>query len=65
MILILFNEFRYFFGMQKAVMNWPREQMVKECPKALNECGTAGAFLTQISSNFAHEITIEHRTLVI
>ena len=65
MILILFNEFRYFFGMQKTVMNWPREQMAKDCLKALNESGTAGAFLTQISSNFAHKIIIEHRTLSI
>ena len=44
-------------------MNWPGEQSAKECLEALNESGTAGAFLDQISSNFAHEITIEHRTL--
>ena len=60
---MLFNEFRYFFGMQKTVMNCPGEQSAKECLEALNESGTAGAFLNQISSNFAHEITIEHRTL--
>ena len=60
---MLFNEFMYFFGMQKSVMNWPREQLAKECLKALNESGTAGAFLNQISSNFVHEIIIEHRTI--
>ena len=57
---MLFNEFMYFFGMQKTVMNWPREQSAKECLEALNESGTAGAFLNQISSKFVHEITIEH-----
>ena len=60
---MLLNEFMYFFGMQKTIMNWPREQLAKECLKALNESGTAGAFLNQISSKFVHEITIEHRTL--
>ena len=43
-------------------MNWPREQSAKECLKVLNESGTAGAFLNQISSNFIHEIINEHRT---
>ena len=60
---MLFNEFMYFFGMQKSIMNWPREQSAKECLKALNESGTAGAFLNQISSNFVHEIIIEHRII--
>ena len=59
------NEFRYFFGTQKTVMNWPREQSAKECLEVLDESGTAGAFLNQISSNFAHEITIEYRTMCI
>ena len=57
---MMFNEFMYFFGMQKTVMNWPREQSAKECLEALNESGIAGAFLSQISSKFVHEITIEH-----
>jgi len=52
----MFNEFRYFFGMQKTVMKWPREQLAKECLKILKEGHTAGAFLNQISSNFAHEV---------
>jgi len=41
----MLNEFRYFFGTQKTVMNWPREQSAKECLETLNESGTAGAFL--------------------
>ena len=44
-------------------MNWPGEQLAKECLEGLNESGIAGAFLNQISSNFAHDTTIEHRTL--
>ena len=52
-----------FLECKKTVMNWPREQSAKECLEALNESGTAGAFLNQISSKFVHEITIEHRTL--
>ena len=59
------NEFKYFFGMQKTVMKWPREQSSKECLKLLSESGAAGAFFTQISSNFVHEAMIEHRTLSI
>ena len=61
----MLNEFRSFFGTQKTVMNWPREQSAKECLEALNERGTAGAFLNQISSNFAHEVVIEYRTMCI
>ena len=59
----MLNEFRYFFGMRKTVMNWPRKQSAKECLDAFNESRTAGAFLNQISSNFSHEITIGHRIL--
>ena len=61
----MFNEFRYFFGMQKTVRNWPRERSAKECLEALNESGTACAFLNRIGSNFAHEIIIEYRTMCI
>jgi len=58
----MFNEFTYFFGMQKTVLNWPQEQLAKECLEPFNESGIAGAFLNQISSNLAHEIIIKHRT---
>jgi len=46
-------------------MNWPREQLAKECLEALNESGVAGAFLTRFGSNFAHEIIIEYRIIYV
>jgi len=50
----------YFFGAQKSIMNWPREQSAKERRKALIASVIAGAFLNEINSKFAHKIIIKH-----